>query len=620
MNVGSTQELTATLKDAADHTLTGRDVSWVSSNIAVLTVSPPSGTTGTTTVTAVGAGTATITATSESVSSSPTPTITVNQQVVSVTLSTPITSMAVGGTQVLTAMPRDNVGNVLSGRTVNWVSSDPTKLALSAASSISSSSGATITITAIEAGNAAITAMSEAAPSATTSTIAISPALAAGPLRVSTDNRRYFADPAGHAVYLTGSEYWKTIQDNSPSNPPQTFDYSAFLDFLQSHNHNFTRLYMWEQARWSAETSDSHWFSPTPYLRPGPGTAIDGEPKFDVTQLNPAYFARVRQRVIDAGARGIYVSVMLFNGWSLGTKGGSTVGNPWLAHPFNAANNINGIDGDPNGDDHGFETQTLSNSAITALQEAYVRAVVDAVNDLDNVIYEISNESEQSADAWQYHMIDVIRSYEATKPKQHPIGMTVPYPTTPPGTNVDVMSSSADWVSRNGDVDAPDVADGSKVSLLDTDHVCGICGDPSWPWKSMMQGHNPLLMDGYDGSAGVGDPDYNPSDPVWNFIRDYMGYARSFALRMDVAHAVPHPELSSDHYCLAVPGSEYLVLLPTGGSVDVNLSAVSGTRTVEWYQPRTQSTIIGTSVSGGSTVTLTSPFSGSNLTVLYIHP
>lgn len=441
---------------------------------------------------------------------------------------------------------------------------------------------------------------------------------ATGPLRVSTLNRRYFADPSGRVVYLTGSEYWKTIQDNGPTNPPPAFDYSGFLDFLQRHNHNFTRLYMWEQARWSAETSQSHWFSPTLYLRTGPGTAVDGGPKFDVTRLNPAYLARVRQRVIDAGARGIYVSVMLFNGWSVGFKGSSTAANPWLAHPFNAANNINGINGDPNGDAFGGESQTLSIPAITALQDTYVKAVVDAVNDLDNVIYEISNESEQSADAWQYHMIDLIRSYEATKPKQHPIGMTVPYPTIPHGTNTDVLNSKADWVSMNGDVGAPDVADGSKVSLLDTDHVCGICGDASWPWKSMMQGHNPLLMDGYDGSVGVGDPKYNPGDPKWEEIRTNMGYARSYALRMDLAHAIPRGDLASSNYCLAVPGSEYLVLLPTGGSVNVNLSNATGSRAVEWFNPATNQTTAGSTVSGGGSVSFTAPFNG--MAVLFIHP
>jgi hypothetical protein len=441
---------------------------------------------------------------------------------------------------------------------------------------------------------------------------------ASGPLRVSTINPRYFADPSGKVVYLTGSEYWKTIQDNGPSNPPPTFDYSGFLSFLQSHNHNFTRLYMWEQARWSAETSLSHWFSPTLYVRTGPGIGADGGAKFDLNQLNPAYLARVRQRAIDAGARGIYVSIMLFNGWSVGTKPGSTAANPWLAHPFNSANNINGINGDPNGDASGAETQTLSIPAITALQDTYVKAVIDAVNDLDNVMYEISNESEQSSDAWQYHMINLVRSYEASKPKQHAVGMTVPYPTVPQGTNSDVVNSTADWVSMNGDINNLAVADGSKVSMSDTDHLCGICGDAAWPWRSLTRGHNTLFMDGYDGSPGVGDPKYNPSDPKWEAIRTNMGYARSYALRIDLSHSRPRGDLASSGYCLAVPGSEYLVFMPTGGSVTVNLAGVSGSSTVEWFNPANGQTTAGGTVSGGGTVDITAPFSG--MAVVYLHP
>jgi hypothetical protein len=158
------------------------------------------------------------------------------------------------------------------------------------------------------------------------------------------------------------------------------------------------------------------------------------------------------------------------------------------------------------------------------------------------------------------------------------------------------------------------------VSLSDTDHLCGICGDAAWPWKSLMQGHNTLLMDGYDGSAGVGDPKYDPNDPIWEYIRKYMGYARTFALRIDLAQSRPRGDLASSGFCLAVVGNEYLVLLPAGGSVTVNLSAVSGSRTVEWYQPKTQVTVIGAPVTGGSSVTLTSPFGDTNVTVLYIHP
>jgi uncharacterized protein DUF6298/collagenase-like protein with putative collagen-binding domain len=436
---------------------------------------------------------------------------------------------------------------------------------------------------------------------------------AVGPLRVSTANPRYFADPSGRIVYLTGSHYWKNVQDDDVSNPPTPFDNTAYLDFLQRHNHNLIRLWVWEQARWSDEVAYSHWFSPTIYQRTGPGTAADGGAKFDLTKLNPAYFARLRQRVIDAGSRGIYVSVMLFDGWSLETKPGNAKANPWFAHPFNQANNVNGINGDTNGDASGREIQALSIPAVTALQETYAKAVVDAVNDLDNVLYEISNESDPSGNAWQYHMINYVRSYEATKLKQHPIGMTVPWP----GSNSDLLNSPADWVSMNGDAADPVVAAGTKVSLSDTDHLCGICGDVAWVWKSLTRGHNVLLMDGYDNSPGVSDPAYNPDDPKWEAIRRNMGYARSYAMRMDLSHAAPRGDLASSKYCLAVLGSEYLVLLPTGGNVSVDLSGASGTLIVEWFNPLTGETASGGTVDGGASRTLSAPFSG--IAVAFVH-
>jgi uncharacterized protein YjdB len=595
---GPTLQLTATTKDSSGNVLTGRTIAWSSSNVALATVN------STGVVTGVAPGAVTITATSEGKSGSAAITVT-SAPVASVTVSPSSATIGVGGTQSLTATVRDAYNNVLTGRSVVW-SSDASGVA-----SVNSSTGV---VTGMSSGSASITATSEGQSgrsSITVSTNASSPGL----LHVSTDNRRYFADPSGRVVYLTGSEYWKTIQDDGPSNPPPAFDYSGFLDFLQRHNHNFTRLYMWEQSRWSAETSLSHWFSPTLYVRTGPDIGADGGQKFDLNQLNPAYFSRLRQHAIDAGARGIYVSIMLFDGWSVGYKGNSTAANPWLGHPFNAANNINGINGDPNGDGSGVESQTLSIPAITALQDTYVKAVIDAVNDLDNVIYEISNESDPAGDAWQYHMISLVHNYEATKPKQHPVGMTIPYPNA---TNSEVLNSSAEWVSMNGNIDDPVPADGSKVSLWDTDHLCGICGDASTPWKALTRGHNPLFMDGYDGSAGVGDPNYNPSDPVWEAIRKNLGYARSYALRMDLAHAVPRGGLASSGYCLAKTGSQYLVYAPGGTTVSVNLTAVpsSVSLTVEWFNTNTGvASVVGT-VAGGATRQIKRPSGNS---VLFLH-
>src|SRR6478752_7205506 len=69
---------------------------------------------------------------------------------------------------------------------------------------------------------------------------------ASGPLRVSKKNSRYFEDHTGKTVYLTGSHTWASLQDIGLTHPPPAFDFAAYLDFLQSHDHNFIRLWRWE--------------------------------------------------------------------------------------------------------------------------------------------------------------------------------------------------------------------------------------------------------------------------------------------------------------------------------------------------------------------------------------
>jgi hypothetical protein len=86
-------------------------------------------------------------------------------------------------------------------------------------------------------------------------------------------------------------------------------------------------------------------------------------------------------------------------------------------------------------------THTLAIAEVTALHKVYVRKVIDTVNDLDNGLYEIANESPKNSQDWQYHMIEYIKDYEATLPKQHPVGMTVDHPG---GDNGDLFASQAE--------------------------------------------------------------------------------------------------------------------------------------------------------------------------------
>ena len=67
-----------------------------------------------------------------------------------------------------------------------------------------------------------------------------------GPLRVCTENPRYFADDSGEAIYLTGAHTWANLVDMSPSDPPAPFDFEAYLDWLAGYRHNFIRLWAWE--------------------------------------------------------------------------------------------------------------------------------------------------------------------------------------------------------------------------------------------------------------------------------------------------------------------------------------------------------------------------------------
>ena len=53
---------------------------------------------------------------------------------------------------------------------------------------------------------------------------------------------------------------------------------------------------------------------PQPWQRTGPGNASDGKPKFDLTKFNQAYFDRLRDRVRQLHAAGIYAGVYLFSG------------------------------------------------------------------------------------------------------------------------------------------------------------------------------------------------------------------------------------------------------------------------------------------------------------------
>ncbi len=430
-----------------------------------------------------------------------------------------------------------------------------------------------------------------------------------GPLRLHPTNPRYFTDNTGRAVLLTGSHTWNSLVDMAPEGSKATFDFDAYLDWMAGYPHNFMRLWAWELLSWNTSGNrekqpKSHRVWPQPWQRTGPGTALDRKPKFDLTKLDEDYFRRLRNRVEAAKGHGIYTAVMLFEGWGLQFSPEA-----WRNHPMHPKNNINGIDGDLDGDGKGLEVHSGRSKEITELQRAYVRKLIDTLGDLDNVLYEISNENHPPSTEWQYAMIRFIKEYEKKKAKQHPVGMTFQYKG---GSNKTLMNSPADWISPNNDGgyrDNPPVGDGAKVIVTDTDHLWGIGGNATWVWKSFLRGLNPIFMDPYDGavlSHGFGKDKCEP-------IRKAMGHVLAWSRRVDLAAMTPRPGLASSKYCLANPGVEYLVFVPKGDR-KVSVSLPAGQFKPTWFDTDTGAELERKSFSHeDGKRTLEAPFDGDVL-------
>jgi hypothetical protein len=164
INVGATQQLTATPRDANNAPLTGRVVTWQSSNPAIASVNPN---TGLVTGVAPG-GPVTITATCEGQTATASVTVQL-APVATVTVAPSTGSVATGATLQLTATTRDVGGVVLTGRTVAWTTANAGIANVNANTGLVSgvAQGGPVTITATSEGKTGTAAITVTGPPAT---------------------------------------------------------------------------------------------------------------------------------------------------------------------------------------------------------------------------------------------------------------------------------------------------------------------------------------------------------------------------------------------------------------------------------------------------------------------
>src|SRR5262249_31477558 len=124
-------------------------------------------------------------------------------------------------------------------------------------------------------------------------------------------------------------------------------------------------------------------------------------------------------------------------------------------------------------------------------------------------------------------------------------------------------------------------------------------------WESFLRGLNPIYLE-----ADLANPGADEN------VRTSMGYTLKYSQLVNLSSMSPNSQLCSSGYCLVNSGREYLIYLPTGGTVRVDLSAASGSFTASWFSPLTGQTTSGGTVSAGIPLLFTSPINGD--AVLYL--
>jgi hypothetical protein len=426
------------------------------------------------------------------------------------------------------------------------------------------------------------------------------------------DNGHYF-EYDGKPLFLLGLGKWTLINKID-------VNYTAHNQWYQSYGINYNRI-----------TLTSPWYTDRtkqvfPWNRSTTPGANDGGNKFDLNEFDPVFWDRLRGYLQDCEDRGIIVCIEFFDECSV-EQGGDP--HRWDYHPFNPQNNINNIP-DLDTMDASYSSSTgwsesfynVNNSVLMTLQDTYVQKLLNETSQYGNVIYEMANEygGEGSTQfpghfAWPQHWIDFFSDYEAAS------GVQLLLTNMPFGEYYDqaeyFVASGIVCIDAYRQFPAPGNVQGvndflgahySKGKpifggLIGYDSSVG--ADVSYNRKRFWT----LFVSGGAGSglkgAGTAGED-TTMEEMLSDIHDFIEACVQFW------NMLPNDNLvtSGIAYCLANIGREYVIYLPEGGSVTVDLSDATGTLTVEWYNPRNGTYYDDGTITGGGSESFTPPFSG----------
>lgn len=228
-----------------------------------------------------------------------------------------------------------------------------------------------------------------------------------------------------------------------------SLDFTPYLDVLQRDGMNLVRTWCFAFPVWRATDMIQPW----PRSTSG-GNALDGQPKWDLSAWDPAYFDRLKAFAQAASDRGMVVEFTLFSAFYSD--------NDWEAGPFHPSNNVQGY-----GPSNRFDSLRPVDSNLFAAQKAAVRRIVRELNEFDNVYFEVQNEpfwnqagvKDSEEVSFQNTMLSEIRAEEAGLPNRHLVAHNFPQQAS-------AMSSDFDIINEHYPIPVPGATVAGAEALL----------------------------------------------------------------------------------------------------------------------------------------------------------
>jgi hypothetical protein len=450
-------------------------------------------------------------------------------------------------------------------------------------------------------------------------------------------------------LLISASEHYGSVINRS-------FDFEKYLNDAAQHKMTMTRTFLLYRELQSARNPSSPCKpeSPdyiSPFVRTGPGKAMDGEPTYDLDQWNPEYFERLHRFLEAASKRGVVVELTVFsNSYSPDT---------WALNPLRAENNIQHV-----GRVDWQEYITLKNKELVSRQIAYARKIIQETSAYDNVYYEICNEpgggtqghaTSADVDAWQEEMAREMREEMHRLNRPHLLSgqqaftygakNAFPMDATFSGKTFDIVNDHplpntlfdgrifemGNFMSKElmlGDVAGFCRAAYSrpKPTVLDEDNTASLYRDSAgWTihrkraWTALMNGCH---YDYIDFSITVGSEAGTPASQAG--IRTWMQHLSEFMDTFDVRHSIPSTDwiLSYPEHLnasgMSASGRDFIAYLGDARELDesdagkaiagsVTLALPPGSYDVSLYSPTSGEYSPAIRMEGGAKSAMTLP-------------